>query len=502
MKSRTSKRGLTWLAGTLTMVGVAGAAATMIPSASWSNDARAVPNGIPRVTVVRTDLSVTVTANGELNSSENTVIECQLEQFSERSAGGSRIGTSGRAMIIEIIPEGSVVKKGDLLCQIDGTEYEELIRQKEIEVQKAQAELQQSELDLQTAKIALTEFVEGTRIQQFQQYEGQIKLAESQFQRQQDRIDWSEKMLPLGYISQSSYEQEKLLFLSDKIALDRVRMAYENYKQYTVAKMTQTLETQVDRQLSTATFMRRRFERQLETLETYKEQLANCTIRAPHAGYVIYATDRRRNEELAPGVEVRQRMQMFYLPNLESMQVEALLNETVVERVKPGMPSLVRVTAFPEHVLPGRVVRVEQLPATDRNSRMKDDVRVYKAIIETTSIPGLMPKMEAEVEIETERRPDSLVVPSEALAFERGSSFCYVTGPEGLYRRAVVARPGTVDSLQILDGLSEGEEVVLHPSRYDLETLVVDRPMPEPIVTNDAIDAGKAHAALRSPLLQ
>ncbi|WP_169976950.1 efflux RND transporter periplasmic adaptor subunit [Tautonia rosea] len=498
MKTRTSKRGLSWLAAMLVMAGMAASAAVLLPSASWSSDARAIPEGITRVPVVRQDLSVTVVASGELNSSENTLIECELEEMSERNAGGSRISTSGRSVIIDLIPEGSVVKKGDILCQIDGSEYEEMIRQKEIEVQKSAAQLEQVELDLQTAQISLTEYIDGLRIQQIQEYEGQVKLAEAQFKRQQDRLAWSEKMLPLGYISQSRYEQEKQLFLSDQIALDRVRLAYANYLKYTVPKMTQSLETQVDQRLSTAIYYRRRHERQLERLETYKEQLANCTIRAPHDGYVIYATDRRRDVPLAPGVEVRENMDLFYLPNLNSMQVEVTLNETIVERVRKDMPATVRITAFPEMILPGRVIKVERLPVTNRMSFFKDDVKDYRAIIETVSMPGLMPKMEAEVEIETDRRVDALVVPSEALAFEKGNSFCYVASDGGLECRRVEVRPGTIDMLQITGGLDEGEEVVLNPTQYDLEDLVIKTPAPQPLVTADPIEVGESHAALGS----
>jgi multidrug efflux pump subunit AcrA (membrane-fusion protein) len=149
-------------------------------------------------------------------------------------------------------------------------------------------------------------------------------------------------------------------------------------------------------------------------------------------------------------------------------------------------------------LLPGRVLKVERLPVTTRLSRIKDDVKDYKAIIEVASMPGIMPKMEAEVEIETDRRVDALVVPSEALAFDNGDSFCYVAGAGGIERRPVEVRPGTIDMLQITGGLDEGEEVVLHPTRYDLEELMIEAPASEPLVTSDPIDIGDSHAALGS----
>jgi HlyD family secretion protein len=450
--------------------------------------------------VVRTDLSVTVTSTGELNSASNTLIECDLQEFRERSAGGQRIGTSGRSMIIELIPEGSVVSKGDVLCKFDGSEYEEMIRQKRIENEQERSELRQSELDLETARISLTEFLEGTRIQQIQLYSGEIKLAEGQYQRQLDRMAWSEEMLPLGYISQSRYEQEKQLLLSDQITLDRARETLSTYEKYTVPKTVQTLETVIDQRLSTVTYMRRRAERNDERLREYEEQLVNCTVRAPHDGYVIYATD-DDDPPLAVGVQVHEHMDLFHLPDLGNMQVEVGLNETIVERVEKGMPALVRVVAFPDQVFEGRVEKVERLPRTTRISWIKDDVKEYKAVISMESFPGLMPKMEAEVEIMTEERPDALIIPAEAIAYERGGSYCLVARNGNLERRPVDVRPGTINMLQVIEGLAEGEEVILDPTGVDLDGVVVEEPVAA-ITTTDAADAGQAQASAGSALLQ
>ncbi|RUL89002.1 efflux RND transporter periplasmic adaptor subunit [Tautonia sociabilis] len=500
MKTRTTKRRIPWLAGLLMTAGAAGAAAFLLPSASWSSDAKALLEGVARVPVVRTDLAVTVTATGEVNSASNTLIECELQQLQERSAGGQRIGTSGRSMIIEIIPEGSVVKKGDVLCRIDGSEYEEMIRQKIIENEQEGSELKQAELELENARISLTEFLEGTRIQQIQQYEGQIKLAEAQLQRQKDRVAWAERMLPLGYISQARYEQEKQLLLSDQIALDRVQEALANYERYTVPKTVQTLESQIARRLSTVTYMRRRAERNEERLREYQEQLTNCTIRAPHDGYVIYAQD-DDDPPLAVGVAVHQHMDLFHLPDLGNMQVEVGLNETIVERVAAGQPATVRVVAFPGVELKGRVLKVEQLPRTTRYSWIKDDVKEYRAVIAMESYPGLMPKMEAEVEILTDERPGALVVPARAIAYEGGDPYCLVArGEGGIERRVVDVRPGTIDLLHVLGGLDEGEQVVLDPTRPELEELVVEHRLP--LITHDSSDAGSAQASAGSALLQ
>jgi hypothetical protein len=56
-----------------------------------------------------------------------------------------------------------------------------------------------------------------------------------------------------------------------------------------------------------------------------------------------------------------------------------------------------------------------------------------------------------------------MTIPSEALAVEDGKTVCFVLGPAGVERREVDARPGSVERLQVVGGLSEGEEVLLRP---------------------------------------
>ena len=500
MKTRTTAKRYGWLAAALLAVGGLGASAVLLPADVWSTSGPTLPEGIRRAPVVRANLDVSLSAIGEVDSAENTLIECDLEEVSERSAGGQRISTSGRSMIIELIREGSIVAEGDILCEIDGSEYEEMIRQKLIENEQARSELQEAELDLQTAEIALTEFLEGLRVQTIQEYEGQIALAEASFNRQKDRVEWAERMLPLGYISSARYEQERQLLLSTRIDRDRAVDTLASYERYTVPKLAQTFQTDVDQKLSTATYMRRRLKRKEDQLASYRRQLANCIVRAPHGGRVIFATD-DDDPPLAVGVLVHEHMDLFQLPNLDKMEVVVPLNETVVDRVAAGMPAEVRVVAFPDRVLKGKVVEVEQLPMTTRISWIKDDVKQYRAVIEVESTPGLLPKMEAEVEILADRRPDALVVPTEAIAFDQTTPYCYVAHRGRLERRLVEVEPGTITMLRVTSGLAEGEEVVLNPMDLDLAGIAVDQP-DGPVVTNDAELAGNARVAAASSLLQ
>ena len=67
-------------------------------------------------------------------------------------------------MILSLVPEGTQVKKGDVLCRLDASEYEELVRTQEIKSEQAKARaLRQAELnfDVASGRLAVREYRDG-----------------------------------------------------------------------------------------------------------------------------------------------------------------------------------------------------------------------------------------------------------------------------------------------------------------------------------------------------
>jgi HlyD family secretion protein len=188
-------------------------------------------------------------------------------------------------------------------------------------------------------------------------------------------------------------------------------------------------------------------------------------VRAPHDGLVVYARPSDDGARVMVGASVRQKQDLFYLPDLRHMEVQTVLHETVVPRVRAGMPVWVRVEALSDRTLPGRVVSISPLPLP-RSRRSSPDVRNYRARVVLDEAPAaLRPGMSAAVAIETNRRPGALVIPRDAVAGVSGRDVCYVAGPRGLERRRVAIGTAERDLLEVTAGLAEGEEVVLVPAR-------------------------------------
>ena len=74
---------------------------------------------VPTAEVRRTDLTALVTTGGRIDSSERTTIECELEAL-DVGVQGVRIATNGASTTSDA-PDGSMVKKGDVLAVLDSS---------------------------------------------------------------------------------------------------------------------------------------------------------------------------------------------------------------------------------------------------------------------------------------------------------------------------------------------------------------------------------------------
>jgi HlyD family secretion protein len=437
---------------------------------------------LPRGVVRRADLHVTLTTAGRVECPQQTVIECELERLNVAS-GTAQVNAGGASTILELVPEGTVVKRDDVLCRIDASDYEELVRQQEIKVLQARASLQTAELGLKGAELARVEYREGTLGQAAKDVRSRIVLTEADLGRQADRVAWTRRMLGHGYIAAGALANEELALKRSQINLEQFRDQERNLRRFGGPLEMRMLDVALENARAEAEFQRMRLEREESRLERFRRQVEYCTVRAPHDGIVVYANRRDRDPRIEVGALVRQKMNLFYLPDLSRMEVQAILHESVVDRLRNGMSARVRVEAIPKYSIEGHVVHVDPLPLQSPIALVSKGVVNYLGRVRLHHIPrGLLPGMTAEVEIETAQRPGALVIPTEALAVEGGQEVCYVAaGPDRLERRPVKLGQATRDLLEVTDGLEEGEQVVLDPDRIgDLDAIAADAPREEP----------------------
>ncbi|MGH7194604.1 MAG: hypothetical protein ACREJM_13890, partial [Candidatus Saccharimonadales bacterium] len=103
------------------------------------------------VEVKRADLVVSIYGDGVIESADNVGLQNHVP---------------GRRNILAIVPDGSLVRKGDLLIRLDSTSLEEAIAAERAALSKAEAAVVRARKNSEAARIAVDEYCEGTYVRQ------------------------------------------------------------------------------------------------------------------------------------------------------------------------------------------------------------------------------------------------------------------------------------------------------------------------------------------------
>ncbi len=404
------------------------------------------------VVVRRMDLPLTVRASGVVASTARTVIRCKVEKL---RAG--RVATT----ILSMLPEGSVVRRGDVIGRLDASGHEELRTNQCLVVSQARADHRRAELDLEAARVGLREYRDGRSHLERLLLQGRIETAKTQVTTMTDRVGWSRRMLSRGYVSRAQIAAESGSLERSRAEQARAEREYANFERYSMPRAMKELESQVEKARATFEFQTARLRREKERLASLDRQVEMCTIRAPHDGVVLYAHKPKRAVRIEEGMTVRQEQELFYLPDPSRLEVQVLLHETVIAKVRPGMRAKVR-TEWGGGSIEGTLLVIDPLPVADRSPWSSGEVKNYMGRIPLDSRRRtITPGSTVEVEIALGVLRDRLVVPAEAVRREGGRDVCYVQTRDGLEERPVSVGEADASWQEVFEGIAEGEQVAL-----------------------------------------
>lgn len=489
----------------LSLIGVASAAAY----SSLGQRLKVPTHDLIYYTVNRADLPITVTERGNLESQQSVDILCEVDDVPGDNVNGT--------MIVWIIPNGSSVKQGDLLVELDEAPHKERLDEQILETEKARSSQIQAqakydnqltqnetskanaELDVKLAELEAEMFSDddnGTYKLEKEEIErliddvnNEIRAAQANLKLKENEKRGIESLFKLGYAGKSEVERVRLDFLqaegqfAAKVNKLKTQLASlskkETYEQemellrlqgsldtarrelVQVQRNNEALRDQARAALDAANESLKKEE---ERLEHYQEQLTKCKIYAPQDGMVAYATGESRyhREDIREGAPARPRQTLLSLPNLQSMQVKTSVHESVLDQIRQGLGATVRVDAFADRVYRSSVRTVAVLP--DPGGFLSSDTKVYQTVVTIDEeVQQLKPGMTAVVEIHVDRLRDILSVPVQAVVQIRKETWCYVDR-EGIPERRLLKLGRTNDKfVQILEGLDEGDRVVLNP---------------------------------------
>jgi HlyD family secretion protein len=451
---RRSGVSLTGLTAILTLMAAAGGGAWWW----WQNHDTSTATNILLHTVDRGDFELTVTERGEVEAFDVTEVRSLVKSPT----------TTGNA-ILNLVPEGTVVKKGDFLVELDSSTQVVQRTTQKIAVNAAKALEVEAKNTYDTAVIAKREYLEGTNLQERQLIESEMFVAEENLNRAKEYYTYSQKLASKGYVNELQLEADRFAVEKAKKDLDTAKTKLRVLDEFTKPKMLSSLESAILIAKAKWDSAQSSLQLELEKLADLDDQIAKCTITAPQDGVVKYAhvMNGRGDQEfiVEEGAVVRERQTIIRLPNADSMRVNLTVNESLVQYVRPGLPAVIRPVGFGDRTLRGTVEKLNQYaePTGWRQAQVKE-YKAYVAIENPT--PDLRTGMTAAVTIKCAEVPNALQVPVQAIYAHGSKFYCFVYDKGHWEARQVKPGPTNDKFFVIESGLNEGDQVAMNPRAY------------------------------------
>jgi hypothetical protein len=343
----------------------------------------------------------------------------------------------------------------------------------------------------------------GDLANQVLQQTDEIRIAMADLKVKEDTFGYSQKLSEKQFITRTELEKDKLAFQSQ---LSRVTLAWNNLDlliNYTLVKerikLTQDVENarlEFERVLGSndaaaikadSDLKSRQAEYDLakERLDNLDRQISSAVVHAPTPGLVVYARldrDRRGGEAVREGVQVRERQELIILPDTTKMRCMIKVQEAQVNKVERGQIAYIQTEALPGIVFTGRVTNVA--PVADSNSGwMTSDRKVYTTVVELdgeNEDQKLKSRQAAAVTIVAETVKDTLPVPLQAVRRDRSVNYVWKQGATGPVAVRVKVGRHNSESVEILEGLAEGDAFHIVPPLGAVEPKFQQPAAPEP----------------------
>ncbi len=404
--------------------------------------------------VFRGPFEHTVLERGEVESSSNVEVRCHVR-------GRSSTGIN----ILEIVPEGTWVEEGDFLVRLDDSILKTQLIQQQIVCSNSEAAAIEAEATLDSAKLALSEYSEGTFKEQLAQQQSAVFVAEENRRRAEEYVQYSKRLAERGYIPEAQLEADAFALEKAIKELGVASTKLEVLNKFTREKMLTQLRADIQTAEAKLQSRKKTWELDQVQLAEIIEQIKLCTITAPVAGQVVYENNRGRSSSvlIEEGMPVRERQTIINLPDPSKMRVVAKVHESRIGFVTKGLEAVLRLDAMPELPMTGRVTEVSEYPLPAISVYMAH-VKEYAVEIEIDQPPmDLRPGMTAEVNVLVEKIDDALQIPIEAVVQRAGRFFCAVPTPDGnVETRELTIGSANETDLVVRAGLQLDEEVVLN----------------------------------------
>ncbi len=222
-------------------------------------------------------------------------------------------------------------------------------------------------------------------------------------------------------------------------------------------------------------------DRSEEKVKKAQRELEQMTIKAPIPGLVVYLEIWKGGtmSKVQEGDSPWPGQGLINIPDLSEMIVKTTVSEVDASKVDTTQEVIITLDAFPDKIYNGIITKKSTLA---RRKESGSKINVFDIDVAISDNDGeLKPGMSASAKIIIDRRNDVISVPFEAVFERDGETVVYLKN-----KKKQVITVGTKNSMsiEVLDGLSGGEEICLLDPTLDEQGLPGDKAS-EPEINKD-----------------
>jgi len=363
--------------------------------------------------VKRGDFKVVVTTTGELRASKFVQVTGPAQ---------AQAVNVYQTKVSSIVPEGTVVKEGDIIAELDRAPVATRLNDVTLNLQKAQAEFTTAQLD---STLNLAQAREDVRTAEYLVEEKKLAKEQAKFE------------------APTIKRQAEIDFDKAERALEQSKRNLDTKTKQAVAKMSS-----VGADLG----------RQQNQLKNIQDVMNSFTIRAPSPGMVIYIREWNGKKKGVGSQWNAWDNAVATLPDLSQMESQTYINEVDVRKIAVGQKVVITLDADPTKTLEGQVTAI----ANVGEQRPNQDSKVFEVKVEVTKPDTtLRPGMTTANAIEVASIPNVLSVPLEAVVNEAGYAYVYKKVGSRIVKQMIEAGVTNDNEMVVKRGLTKEDRVLL-----------------------------------------
>ncbi len=352
------------------------------------------------------------------------LLDGELRAVRSRTIYGA---SSEEAKIVYLPPEGTVVKAGDLVVELDSTNILTKIKDTDERIVAAENEIVRTQSQHESALRDL-----------------EVELSKLWLAFEQAKL---KAKVPNEVVSRREFQEAQL-------ALEKSKTEYDNH----LNKIEQKKKEQAA-ELQVKTIEKDKLQVQLDRA---RSNLDEMRIKAPTDGMVLYNDHWNERRKLQVGDVVWGGFPIVRLPDLAEMEVLAQVNEVDGPRLSIGAKTEVKLDSYPDKAITGEIKDISQ---TAIKASWMAKAKIFRVTIslDQTLMEIMKPGMSAQVSVTISETPSNLLVPRSAVKVD-GESAKVTRIESAEARREVAVTILAADGLNYLvadnGALKEGDRIL------------------------------------------